>query len=54
MGESLEQIVNPMLQVFTDVKDAGISIVVAAIGLGVVFIGGKWLWGKARQWLKAV
>lgn len=43
-----------MTGLFSDVKTAGITIVTAAIGIGVVFIGAKWLWGKTRQWLAKV
>lgn len=43
-----------MLEVFADVKTGGMSIMTAAVGLGIVFVGGKWLWGKTRQWLARV
>lgn len=50
----LGQITEAMTGVFSDVKQAGITIVITAIGLGVIFIGGKWLWGKTKQWLSKV
>lgn len=43
-----------MLDVFSQVKTGGIAIMTAAVGLGVVFVGGKWLWGKTKQWLSKV
>lgn len=50
----LSEITNAMTGVFDSVKTAGITIVVSAISLGVIFIGGKWLWGKTREWLTRV
>ena len=49
--QELTQVTTEMVGVFSNVKTAGLSIVSAAIGLGVIFIGGKWLWGKTREWL---
>lgn len=48
----LGEITNAMTGVFSDVKTAGITIVISAITLGTVFVGGAWLWGKTKQWLK--
>mgnify|MGYP000012428278 FL=1 len=50
----MTEVTNLMLGVFTDVKTGGLQIMTAAVGLGVVFVGGKWLWGKTRQWLANV
>ncbi len=50
----MTEVTNLMLGVFTDVKSSGLQIMTAAVGLGVVFVGGKWLWGKTRQWLANV
>lgn len=52
--EALEQITTPMTGLFDTAQSAGITIVVAAIGIGVIFIVAKWLWGKTKQWLKSV
>ena len=49
--QELTQVTTTMVGVFDSVKTAGLQIVTAAIGLGIVFIGGKWLWGKTREWL---
>jgi len=50
----LSTITSSMTGVFDAVKTSGITIVTGAIGLGVIFIGAKWLWGKTRQWLAKV
>lgn len=53
MGD-LKTVTDLMIGLFTDVKTAGLAIMAAAIGLGIIFVGGKWLWGKTRQWLSKV
>lgn len=50
----LTTIVESMTGIFDQVKTSGITIVTGAIGIGVIFIGAKWLWGKTRQWLAKV
>jgi hypothetical protein len=50
----MEAVTKLMTDVFSQVQTAGLAIMTAAIGLGVIFIGGKWLWGKTRQWLSRV
>lgn len=50
----LDEIVAPMTGLFSTAQTTGITIVVAAIGIGVIFIVAKWLWGKTKQWLKSV
>ncbi len=50
----LEAIQAPMEGLFSTAQTAGVAIVVAAIGIGVIFIVAKWLWGKTKQWLKSV
>lgn len=52
MGTEMTTITTAMSGVFDSVKTPGVTIVVSAIGLGVIFLGGQWLWGKTRQWLK--
>lgn len=52
--EGLAQIQAPMEGLFATAQTAGIAIVVAAIGIGVIFVVAKWLWGKTKQWLKSV
>lgn len=54
MNSDLSTIVTAMSGIFDTVKTSGITIVTSAIGLGVIFIGAKWLWGKTRQWLAKV
>lgn len=53
-GDGLDQITGAFSGIFDSAKSAGITIVLGAIGIGVIFIVGKWLWGKAKQWLKSV
>lgn len=48
---ALDTILASMTGIFGTVSTAGVTIVTAAIGLGVTFLGAKWLWGKVRQWL---
>lgn len=50
----LEPIMTAFTGLFDSAKTAGITIITTAIGIGVVFVAGKWLWGKAKQWLKSV
>lgn len=52
--EGLEQITTPMVGLFDTAQTTGITIVVAAIGIGVIFIVAKWLWGKTKTWLQSV
>jgi hypothetical protein len=54
METGLSQITAPMLGLFDTAQSTGITIVVAAIGIGVIFVVAKWLWGKTKTWLKAV
>lgn len=54
MNSDLSTITTAMSGVFDSVKTAGITIVTSAIGLGVIFIGGRWLWGKTKEWLRKV
>lgn len=50
----IDLIVDSVINGFKDLKYYGIKIVILAIGLGVIFIGGKWLWIKVKQWLSNV
>lgn len=50
----LSQITDGILGMFKDVQAEGVKVVLGAIALGVVFLGGKWLWGKAKQWVSKV
>ena len=47
----MEEVTQLMLGVFDSVKSAGLSIMAAGVALGIIFVGGKWLWGKTKQWL---
>lgn len=53
-SSDLSQVTSSMVSVFSQVKSAGMTIMTSAIGMGLVFIGGKWLWGKTKQWLAKV
>lgn len=53
-GSELSSITTAMSGVFDAVKGSGVTIVIGAITLGVIFIGGKWLWGKTKSWLAQV
>lgn len=50
----IEDITGAFDGIFDTAKSAGINIVLGAIAVGVIFVVGKWLWGKAKQWLKSV
>jgi hypothetical protein len=47
----MDAVTTLMTGVFTTVQAAGMKIMTAGVGLGIIFIGGKWLWGKTKQWL---
>lgn len=47
----LQTLVTQMQGVFDEVKAGGLIIVGAAIAVGLVFIGARWLWARTRQWL---
>jgi hypothetical protein len=50
----LQDIANLLVSLITGIKDKGLIIVTAAVGIGLIFIGGRWLWGKTKQWLSKV
>lgn len=45
-------IIDSIINAFKSLKGYGINILIMAISLGTIFIGGSWLWGKAKTWLK--
>lgn len=47
----MDEVTTLMTGVFTSVQGAGLKIMAAGVALGIIFIGGKWLWGKTKQWL---
>lgn len=51
MGE-LQPIMDAITGMFGTAKTAGVTIVVAAIAIGVIFVAGAWVWGVAKTWLK--
>lgn len=53
-GVDFSQFTNAMTSGFANMQTAGITIVLAAIGMGVLFIGAAFLWGKVRQWTKKI
>lgn len=52
--DGLDQIIAPMTGLFSTAQSTGITIVTTAIGVGVIFVVAKWLWGKTNQWLKKI
>lgn len=44
-------IIDIILDFFKSLMINGKKIIIAAVGLGVIFIGGKWLWRKTKNWL---
>ena len=50
----IEEITGAFDGIFDTAQSAGVKIVLGAIAVGVIFVVGKWLWGKAKQWLKSV
>jgi hypothetical protein len=52
MPTELQTIVTEMTGIFDSVKSAGVTLVIAAISLGLIFVGAQWLWGKTKTWLK--
>lgn len=52
VASSLEPITTAINGMFNDAKTAGLALVIGAIGIGVIFVAGKWIWGVAKEWLK--
>lgn len=52
VASELTPITTAITSMFGSAKSAGITIVVAAIGIGVIFVAGAFIWGLARTWLK--
>lgn len=50
----IDLIIDSILNGLKDLKKYGIHIIILAVGLGVIFIGGRWLWGKLKSWLSNV
>jgi chitodextrinase len=44
-------LVGNMNDVFENSKLAGLIVVGSAIGIGLIFIAGRWAWARLRQWL---
>lgn len=53
-AEGLGDFTTAMTSGFSDMKTQGIVIVLAAIGVGVLFLGAKFLWGKVKQWTSKI
>jgi hypothetical protein len=55
---SVSDVVNGIIDVivgfFKELGKNGLKIMTVAVALGIIFIGGKWLWLKVRQWLNQV
>ena len=54
LADVSENIVNSIEKFFSNLIKYGIFIISLAIGLGIIFIGGKWLWVKVKFWLFSV
>lgn len=50
----MEQIMSAITGMFDTVKDNGVTIVIGAIAIGVIFVGAQWIWGQAKKWIKKV
>lgn len=50
----IDGIINVIVDFFKELSKSGIKIIKCAIALGVIFVGGKWLWRKLRQWLNNI
>lgn len=48
---NIDNIVSKNVSMFTDLKSYGLNIILMAIGLGLIFVGSKWLWKKLKIWL---
>lgn len=53
-SDILNSIVNAIKEFIASLLAAGMFIIKRAVALGVIFIGGRWLWRKVRQWLGSV
>lgn len=53
-SDILNSIVNAIKEFIATLLTAGMFIIKRAVALGVIFIGGRWLWRKVRQWLSSV
>lgn len=53
-SDILNSIVNAIKEFIATLLTAGMFIIKRAVALGVIFIGGRWLWRKVRQWLGSV
>lgn len=53
-GVDFTQFTNSMTSGLSGMQTAGIAVVLAAIGVGVLFLGAKFLWGKVKQWLAKI
>jgi hypothetical protein len=47
----IDGIISVLVDFFGQLMKNGLKIIGCAVALGVIFIGGKWLWRKTRQWL---
>lgn len=54
MNADLQALCDVMGGIFVEAKAGGLVLVTAAIGIGIIFIGAKFLWGKTKQWLGRV
>lgn len=54
INSDLNEIMGSFTGLFNSAKTAGITIITTAIGVGVIFVAGKWLWGKTKQWLHSL
>lgn len=48
----MDQIMTALTSVFTGLQANGVTIIVTAIGIGAVFVGAAFLWGKTKSWVR--
>lgn len=51
-NKDVDSIIGPILDMFETAKINGIVIIITAIGIGVIFVAGAWIWKVAKTWLK--
>lgn len=50
----LDIILGAIIDFIKDLLANGLKIMKTAVALGVIFLAGKWLWRKLRQWLNSI
>lgn len=47
----IDDIVSKNFAIFSGLKDKGLLIIIAALVVGVLFFGARWLWKKLKYWI---